>query len=87
MSRTMYQTAKIRPTDYAISERHMRLLIRNLSDGQAHDCLDQIHRYSLDAISDIFFGESADTLSAEHQPLRDAIEKISHWNTIRTLMG
>lgn len=81
------QTAKIRPTDYAITERHVTALIRNLSDSKPHDCLDQMDRFILDVVSDVFFGESADTLSTELQPLRVAVEEMYLWNTQRILIG
>ncbi|KAL9010177.1 MAG: hypothetical protein Q9173_004865 [Seirophora scorigena] len=80
-------TAKSRPTDYAISERHVTVLIRNLSDGKPHDCLDQMDRFILDVVSDVFFGETAGTLSTELQPLRDAVEDMYIWNTQRILIG
>ncbi|KAL8877671.1 MAG: hypothetical protein Q9198_004357 [Flavoplaca austrocitrina] len=80
-------TAKSRPTDYAVSERHVTALIRNLSDGDSHDCLDQMDRFILDVVSDVFFGETAGTLSTELQPLRDAVEEMYIWNTQRILIG
>lgn len=86
-SLTTYQTAKIRPTDYAITERHVTALIRNLSENKTHDCLDQIDRFSLDVVSEVFFGESTDTLSAELQPLRDAVEEMYVWNTRKMMIG
>ena len=81
------QTAKSRSTDYAITEKHVSNLIRNLSDGEPHECLDQMDRYMLDVVSDVFLGESADTLSTESQPLRHAVEEMYIWNTTRVLIG
>ena len=83
----MLQTAKSRSTDYMITEKHVSNLIRNLSDGEPHDCLDQMDRYMLDVVSDVFLGESADTLSTESQPLRHAVEEMYIWNTTRVLIG
>lgn len=83
----MCQTAKSRATDYGIIERHVVQLFRNLSDEKPHECLDQIDRFTLDVGSDIFFGESAGTLSTKLQPLRDALEKMYAWNTKRVLIG
>ena len=68
-------------------EQHITILLRNLSDNQPHECLDQMDRYVLDVVSDVFFGESAGTLSTELQPLRDAVEKMYNWNTKRILIG
>ncbi len=44
-------------------------------------------RFILDVVSDVFFGESANTLSTELQPLRDAVEEMYIWNTKRILIG
>ena len=83
----MLQTAKSRSTDYEITEIHVSNLIRNLSNGNSHDCMDQLDRYMLDVVSDVFLGECADTLSTESQPLRHAVEEMYVWNTTRVLIG
>lgn len=83
----MLQTAKSRSTDYAITEIHVSNLIQILSDGGPHDCMDQLDRYMLDVVSDVFLGECADTLSTESQPLRHAVEEMYVWNTTRVLIG
>ena len=44
-------------------------------------------RFILDVVSDVFFGESANTLSTELQPVRDAVEEMYLWNTQRVLIG
>ena len=71
----------------AVTERHVSALIRNISDNKPHDFLDQMDRFSLDVVSDVFFGESAGTLSTQLQPLRDAVEEMYVWNTQRSLIG
>ena len=38
-------------------------------------------------VSDVFFRVSAGTLTAELQPLRDAVEERYTWNTHRVLIG
>ena len=81
------QTAKSRTTDYTVTERHVSTLIEILSDSRPHDCLDQMDRFILDVVSDIFFGESAGTLSTQLQPVRDAVEEMYLWNTQRLLIG
>lgn len=80
-------TAKFRPTDYAITEKHAQHLIRNISDGQPHDCLNEIDRFSLDVVSDVFFGTSAGTLLTEEQPIRESVEKMYNANTQKLLLG
>ena len=44
-------------------------------------------RLILDVVSDVFFGESAETLSTELQPLRVTVEHMNVWNTQRMLIG
>ncbi|KAL9623834.1 MAG: hypothetical protein Q9160_001825 [Pyrenula sp. 1 TL-2023] len=68
-------------------EQHVTVLVRNLSDNKPHDCFDQLDRFTLDVASDVFFGESAGTLSTDLQPVRDAFEEIFSWNAQRMLMG
>ena len=68
-------------------EKHTAAIIRNLSDGKPHECLDQMDRLSLDVVSDVFFGESAGSLSQKTQPLRAAVEEMYLWNMQRLLLG
>ena len=70
-----------------MTEKHVKILLQNLSDNKPHDCLDQVDRFVLDVVSDVFFGQSANTLSTELQPLRDAVEKMYVWNTNKILIG
>lgn len=46
-----------------------------------------MERYLLDVVSEIFLGESADTLSTESQAFRDAVEEMHVWNTTRSFIG
>ncbi|KAF2865800.1 cytochrome P450 [Massariosphaeria phaeospora] len=80
-------TAKIRPTDYAVTDRHAQNLIRVLSDGMPHDTLDQLNRFAIDVVSDIFYGSSTNTLLTNDQSLRDAIQRHKNVNTWRLLFG
>ena len=68
-------------------EGHVIALIQNLADEKPHDCLDQLDRFVLDVVSDIFFGQSAGTLATGLQPLRDAVEEMYVWNTQRLFIG
>jgi hypothetical protein len=82
-----WQTARIRPSDYAITEKHAQNLIRLLSDDKVHDALTEIDRFSLDVVSDVFFGFSADSLLTNEQPIRDAVEVMYLANTQKLLLG
>ena len=68
-------------------ERHVQPLLDNLARQQEVDALDQIDRFWMDAGTDVFFGESAETLTAERQPVREAMDEMCEWNTKRTLLG
>lgn len=79
--------AKIRPSDYAVTEKHIRNLVRVLSDGQPHDTLDLLNRFAIDVVSDVFYGTSTDTLLSNDQSLRDAIQQHKNRNTWRNLLS
>ena len=79
--------SKVRTTDYDVTEKHISQLFQNLEDGESYDCFDQIDRFSLDVVTDVFFGESAGTLTSEKQPVREAVEDMYVWNTKRVLVG
>ncbi|KAL9043674.1 MAG: hypothetical protein Q9214_003147, partial [Letrouitia sp. 1 TL-2023] len=82
------QVSKIRPTDAAVLNRCMNNLLRHLSnEGQPCDMYDLIDRYVLDVVSEIFLGESADSLLSEKQPFRDNMEALVRWNTAKTVLG
>lgn len=66
----------------------MNNLLRHLSnEGQPCDMYDLIDRYVLDVVSEIFLGESADSLLSEKQPFRDNMEVLVRWNTAKTVLG
>lgn len=79
--------SKLRSTDYDVTEKHISQLFQNLEDGESYDFFDQIDRFSLDVVTDVFFGESAGTLTSEKQPVREAVEDMYVWNTKRVLLG
>ncbi|KAJ4288043.1 hypothetical protein N0V90_012059 [Kalmusia sp. IMI 367209] len=79
--------AKIRPTDYAVTERHTQNLINVVSDGEPHDTLDLLNRFAIDVVSDIFYGTSTNSLVSNDQSLRDAIQQHKNRNTWRSLLS
>lgn len=79
--------ARIRSTDYIVTERHTQNLIGVLSDGAPHDMLDLLNRFAIDVVSDIFYGTSTNTLVSNDQILRDAVQKLKDRNTWRNLLG
>lgn len=79
--------AKVRPTDYTVTEEHTQNLARVLSDGEPHDILDLLNRFAIDVVSDIFYGSSTYTLLSNDQSLRDAIQQHKNRNTWRNLFS
>lgn len=70
--------AKVRPTDYAVTERYTQNLIHILSDGKPHDTLDLLNRFAIDVVSNVFYGTSTSTLVSN---VRDAIQQHKNRNT------
>jgi hypothetical protein len=70
-----------------VTEKHAQNLIRVFSDGAPHDTLDQLNRFAIDVVSDIFYGTSTETLITNDQSLRDAIQRHKNVNTWRSLFG
>lgn len=79
--------AKVRPTDYPVTEKHTQNLIHILSDGEPHDTLDLLNRFAIDVVSDVFYGTSTSTLVSNDQSLRDAIQQHKNRNTWRNLLS
>lgn len=51
------------------------------------DVYDIIDRFQLDLVSQVFLGESTNSLSATQQPFRRAMETLLTYNTNRLLFG
>lgn len=51
------------------------------------DVYDIIDRFQLDLVSQVFLGESTNSLSATQQPFRKAMETLLTYNTNRLLFG
>lgn len=82
------QAARIRPNDLAISERQVQRLFRHLRQNpQGLEVFDVIDRLQLDIVTDIFLGQSTDSLEKERSPFRDAMETLLRVNTIRLPFG
>lgn len=60
-------------------------LVQNSNRGV--DVYDIIDRFQLDLVSQVFLGESTDSLSATQQPFRKAMETLLTYNTNRLLFG
>ncbi|KAI9820042.1 MAG: hypothetical protein M1827_006613 [Pycnora praestabilis] len=80
--------AKIRPTDCNLIEKHFVQFLKNVpNDDSPVEVYDLIDRYQLDVVTDVFLGESAESLSRNRQPFRDAMDDLLKYNTTRLLFG
>jgi hypothetical protein len=70
-----------------VTERHAQNLVQVFADGKPHDTLDQLNRFAIDVVSDIFYGTSTNTLVTNDQSLRDAIQRHKIVNQWRLLFG
>ncbi|KAI9774067.1 MAG: hypothetical protein M1840_005160 [Geoglossum simile] len=81
------KVASSRPTDLKVTEEHFTQLLKHISAGGAVDVYDLIDRYQLDIVTQVYFGESANSLSTNRQPFRDAMDHLLKINTIRVIFG
>lgn len=84
----LFQVSRIRPDDIPTAESHIqKLLGRVEASSGVIDVYDVIDRFQLDLVSEVFLGESTNSLSATEQPFRKAMEKLLTYNTNRLLFG
>ncbi|KAI0878312.1 cytochrome P450 [Hypoxylon argillaceum] len=77
---------KLRTDDLEITEKHARQLFARLSTDAPVELYDLIDRYQLDVVTDVFFGESANSLTSE-PPFRAPMDTLHPINTARMLFG
>lgn len=71
-----------------MAEGHFQKLLDLVKQSPAGvDIYDVIDRFQLDLVSQVFLGESTDSLSAGEQPFRKAMEELLTYNTNRLLFG
>ncbi|XWW92938.1 hypothetical protein V2A60_000866 [Cordyceps javanica] len=75
-----------RPDDLITTERHVQRLFKRFSCGEALEVYDWVDRFQLDVTTDVFFGESADSIISE-PPFRAAMDVLLPINTARMLFG
>ena len=78
--------ARIRDTDWEVTERHtqnaFKLLEQDGSDG-----FDVIDRLQLDIVTEVFCGDSTNSLTSDQQPFRNAMETLQKIASFRQLLG
>ncbi|KAI1159342.1 cytochrome P450 [Nemania serpens] len=77
---------KLRADDLEITETHARQLFNRFSTNAPVEVYDLVDRYQLDVVTDVFFGESANSLTSAH-PFREPMDTLNPINTARMLFG
>lgn len=78
----------VRANDIDVAECHMQKLLDLVHKSNTGvDVYDIIDRFQLDLVSQVFLGESTNSLSATQQPFRKAMETLLTYNTNRLLFG
>ena len=76
----------MRSDDLEITERHALDLFHRFDTNQPVEVYDLTDRYQLDVVTDVFFGESAKSLTTE-PPFRKPMDILHPINTARMLFG
>ncbi|KAH7552601.1 hypothetical protein BM1_08552 [Bipolaris maydis] len=80
--------SRVRSDDIPTAEEHMQKLLRLINNSPKKvDVYDVVDRFQLDLVSQVFLGESTNSLSANEQPFRKAMEELLTFNTNRLLFG
>ena len=80
--------SRVRPDDIPVAEEHIQKLLKLIkSSPERVDVYDVVDRFQLDLVSQVFLGESTNSLSANQQPFRRAMEDLLTYNTNRLLFG
>lgn len=77
---------KLRPNDLAVTEKHVQNLFGRFSIDKPVEVYDLVDRVQLDVTTDVFFGESANSLTSE-PPFRAPMDVLLPVNTARMLFG
>lgn len=80
--------SRVRPDDIPTAEGHIQKLLSLIKKAPTGvDVYDVIDRFQFDLVTQVFLGESANSLSATEQPFRKAMEELLTYNTNRLLFG
>lgn len=80
------QVMAMRSTDLEITEKHAKNLFELFDIWKPIEVYDAIDRYQLDVVTDVFFGETANSLTSRH-PFKGPMETLHPINTARMLFG
>lgn len=76
----------MRPTDLPITEKHAQKFFEHLNVSKPVEICDLLDRYQLDIVTEVFFSESANSLTKDH-PVKYAMATLNPINTARILFG
>lgn len=76
----------MRYDDLAITETHAQDLFKRFDVNEPVEVYDLADRYQLDVVTDVFFGETANSLTSE-PPFRKPMDTLHPINTARMLFG
>ncbi|KAF9697072.1 hypothetical protein EKO04_005147 [Ascochyta lentis] len=79
--------AKSRSNDLEITEKHTQRLFDHFRQAKPLEVYDVIDRHQLDIVTDIFYGESTNSLVDNEQPFRDAMDTMLRLASVRTILG
>jgi hypothetical protein len=78
--------SRVRESDFGITERHIQnafdLFVKD--GAEAYDVID---RYQLDVVTEVFCGESTNSLTSNQQPFRDAMDTLLKVASFRWSLG
>jgi hypothetical protein len=77
--------SRVRDTDLEVTERHLKHAFKILAEGA--DAFDVIDRHQLDVVTEVFCGESTNSLTSNQQPFRTAMNTLLKIASFRQLLG
>ena len=80
------QLSRLRDTDLLVTEKHIVGAFA-LFDKEGHDVSDIVDRLQLDVVTEVFCGESTNSLTSNRQSFRTAMEKLQKIACVRQLLG
>ncbi|KAH8698215.1 cytochrome P450 [Phaeosphaeriaceae sp. PMI808] len=78
--------SRVRESDFEVTERHLKSAFDILAIP-GRDAFDTIDRFVLDVVTEVFCGESTNSLTSNQQPFRDAMDKLLKIASFRQLLG
>jgi cytochrome P450 len=78
--------SRVRDSDFDVTEKHIKNAFRLLSQT-GNDAFDILDRLQLDIVTEVFCGESTNSLVSNQQPFRRAMDTLLKIASVRQLLG